>query len=299
MSSPASAAVPDSAHDASFSHYQVVIQPNQTWLRIDWHSIWEYRDLLKLLVRREFLWKYKQTVLGPLWFVVQPLLTTIVFTVIFGHVAHISTDGLPPLLFYLCGLLGWKYLEQNITNGGAIFTNNAYLFGKVYFPRLIMPLSLVTSNLFALALQFVTFLAFYFYFKFCTPAGATFGMNIHVLWLPLLIAQTALLSLGVTLWMSSMTAKYRDLIHLLAFITQLWMFATPVIYPLSNVPPRWKWIADLNPMTAIVEGFRACLLGISALNPATLSISIGMTLLIVLSGILAFQRTERTFIDTV
>lgn len=285
--------------EAHLANYEVRIEPNQSWLRIDWRSIWEYRDLLKLLVRREFLWKYKQTVLGPLWFVVQPLLTTIVFTVIFGHVAHISTDGTPPVLFYLCGLLGWKYLEQNITNGGAIFTNNAGLFGKVYFPRLIMPLSLVTSNLFALALQFVTFLAFYFYFKIFTSTGASFGMNVNVLWLPLLIAQTALLSLGVTLWMSSMTAKYRDLIHLLAFITQLWMFATPVIYPLSNVPAKWKWIADLNPMTAIVEAFRFCLLGTGALSPLTLGLSIGMTLLIVLSGVLVFQRTERTFIDTV
>lgn len=289
----------DPAGNLQLSNYEVVIEPNQSWLRIDWQQIWEYRDLLGLLVRREFLWKYKQTILGPLWFVLQPLLKTIVFTVIFGRVAQISTDGLPPLLFYLCGLLGWTYLEQNLTTGGTIFTTNAYIFGKVYFPRLVMPLSLIVSNLFALGLQFISFLSFYFYFKFFTTTGAAFAMQPNAVLVPLLVIQVGALSLGVCLWMSSLTAKYRDLIHLLQFLIQLWMFATPIIFPLSKVKAEYRWIMNLNPMTAIVESFRYCLLGTGAVTPLTMLISIGLTLVICISGILMFQRTERTFIDTV
>jgi lipopolysaccharide transport system permease protein len=223
----------------------------------------------------------------------------VVFTIVFGRIANISTNGLPPVLFYLCGLLSWNYVQQNLANGGTVFITNASMFGKVYFPRLVVPLAMIISNLFAFALQLVSFFGFFVYFKFFTPAATSFGLHHGAFFLPLLIAQTAALSLGVCLWMSSLTAKYRDLTHLLQFLIQLWMFATPVIYPLSNVPAKWKWLADLNPMSAIVEAFRLCLLGTGALDAHTVTLSVCITLAVLGTGVLMFQRTERTFIDTV
>jgi lipopolysaccharide transport system permease protein len=278
------------------SNYQIIIEPNRHWLRFDWRPLWEYRDLLILMVRRDFLAKYKQTVLGPVWFVLQPLMTTAMFVVVFSKVARMSTDGLPPILFYFCGLLAWNYFQQNIIAGAATFTANAHIFGKVYFPRLILPLSTVISNLFAFALQLVMFLAIYVYYK---STGVPLTLNWSIALVPVLIMATAALSLGVSLWMSSLTAKYRDLIHLFQFLTQLWMFATPLIYPLSSVEGKWKLVASLNPMAAIVELFRYALLGVGSPSTFAVGCSIGFTLITLITGILAFQRTERTFIDTV
>lgn len=287
------------ADSMTLAAHETIIQPNQAWLRVDWAQLWEYRDLLALLVHREFASKYKQTILGPAWFILQPLMFSLVLTIFFGHVAKVSTDGIPPVLFYLCGQLGWNYLQQNLMTGGAIFTNNAALFGKVYFPRLVVPLSVVLSNLFACVLQLVSFLVIYIGFVLLVPQARGLHLTPAAVLLPLLFLHTAALSLGVCLWMSSLTAKYRDLSQVMQLFVQLWMFASPVIFPLSNFSPKWRWAAEINPMTAILESFRLCLLGKGTLTPLSLAMSIGVTLALLLTGMLIFQRTERTFIDTV
>jgi lipopolysaccharide transport system permease protein len=279
--------------------YEVVIEAGRNGLRVDWRELWEYRDLLYLLVRRDFVAKYKQTVLGPAWVVLQPLMMTLVFTVLFGHVVQIPTDGIPRPLFYFCGFAAWNYFAQNLGAASTTFTASAYLFEKVYFPRLIIPLSAVISNLLAFALTLATFFGFFLYFKLFTEAGSAVAIGWSALLLPVLVVYTAALSLGVALWMSSLTAKYRDLAHVMSFLTQVWLYATPVIYPLSEVHGRLRWIAEANPMTAVVESFRYCLLGTSSLTADTLIISLTLTGLLLLTGARMFRATERTFVDTV
>jgi lipopolysaccharide transport system permease protein len=281
------------------ANYELVIRPTRGWLNLNLGDLWRYRDLLFLLVHRDFVAKYKQTILGPAWFVLQPLLTTLVFTVIFGHVAKIPTDGLPPVLFYLCGLLSWNYLAQTFQSTSGTLVTNADLFGKVYFPRLVVPLSAVMSNLLAFALQLATFLCFWIYFKFFSTAGASLGFSGATIALPLVVLQIAALSLGVGLWLSALTAKYRDFTHLSGFIVQIWMYATPVIYPLSQIPERWRWVVVLNPMTMPVETIKYMLLGQGVVVPFYLALSVSMTMVLLLSGVLVFNRVEKTFVDTV
>lgn len=279
--------------------FRATIRARQRWLHLPFREIADYRDLLFLLVRRDFVAKYKQTLLGPLWFIIQPLLTTLVFTIIFGNVAKIPTDGLPPVLFYLCGLLGWTYFAQTFNTTSTTFVTNAPLFGKVYFPRLIVPLSVTISNLLAFALNLLIFCGFLAYFNLFTPAGDDLQITWNACLLPLLIVQLAATALGVGLWVSALTAKYRDLTHLSAFLIQLLMYATPVIYPLSQIPSSWQWLASLNPMTMIVENFRLMFLGQATASVALTLLSAGISLVLLISGVLLFQRTERTFIDTV
>jgi len=278
--------------------FEIVLRPDTGWRSLELASLWQYRDLLSLLVWRDFVSKYKQTILGPLWFIIQPLSMTLVFTVIFGKIAGLSTDGLPPVLFYLCGQLGWNYFAQNLSSNSATFVANAGLFGKVYFPRLVVPLAALVSNLFAFAIQVATFVCFYIYFKYGRGAGG-FGMDWRVILLPLLVLQTAILSLGVGLVMSALTAKYRDLTHLSALLIQVWMYATPVIYPLSGFPVRWRWIAALNPMTPIVEAFRLLLLGVGTVEPLHIVCSIATTVVVTIAGLMLFNRIEKTFVDIV
>jgi lipopolysaccharide transport system permease protein len=279
-------------------NFEIVLRPSTSWPSLELAAIWQYRDLLSLLVWRDFVSKYKQTILGPLWFVVQPLCMTLVFTVIFGNVAGLSTDGLPPVLFYLCGQLGWNYFAQNFSSNSATFVSNAGLFGKVYFPRLVVPLAALVSNLFAFLIQVATFACFYIYFKYGRGAGG-FGMDWHAFLLPLLILQTAVLSLGVGLVISALTAKYRDLTHVTALLIQVWMYATPVIYPLSAFPLEWRWVASINPMTPIVEGFRLLLLGVGTVQPVDLISSIAITIAVTVGGLMLFGRIEKTFVDIV
>ncbi len=277
---------------------EYTIKPTSGWQYLDWREIWDYRDLLFLLVRRDFISRYRQTILGPLWFIIQPLIMTVVFTIIFNRFARLPTDELPPMLFYLCGLLPWSYFSQTLGSNFNIFMANRDLFGKVYFPRLVVPLANCLSGLFAFAIQAATFFAFWLYFKFFTAAGTTFGARAGVVWLPLLLAQAALLSMGVGFWMSALTAKYRDLIHLNSFIIQLWLYGTPIIYPLSRVPDEWRWLVVLNPMSTIVENFKYVLLGQGVVLPVYNLVSLALTLLIFVSGLFLFQKVERTFIDT-
>lgn len=286
-------------HVPATDAYELILQPSKGLLRIDWHGLMHYRDLLFLLVRRDFLAQYKQTVLGPLWFIIQPLLTTLVFTVIFGSVAKIPTDGMPPMLFYLCGMCVWSYFAACFGAISSTFITNANLFGKVYFPRLILPLSVVLSKLIAFVIQLATFLAFLIYFLFFTKAGAAIHITGWIWSIPFLLLLSAALGLGVGLWISALTTKYRDLVHLSAFLTQLWMYATPVVYPVSQVPERWKWLAALNPMTGIVEAFRKAFLGAGDTTPYLLGTSLALTTIILFTGLILFSHAEKTFVDTV
>ena len=276
-----------------------VIEANRSWFRVPWREVLEYRDLIRLLVRRDFVATYKQTVLGPAWYVIQPLTQTLIFTVIFGHVAKISTDGMPKILFYLCGSLGWSYFSRCMGGTASTFTGNAGVFGKVYFPRLVMPISQVLTGLIGFCIQLLTFLCFWVYFKFFTPAGAAIHMSPAVILVPFFLLQSAALGMGVGLVISSLTAKYRDFGLLFGYLSRLWMYATPIVYPLSIVPEKWRWVSALNPMTATVESFRYLFLGTGTLRPIFLVSSACSTLLILLIGVMAFSRTERNFIDTV
>jgi lipopolysaccharide transport system permease protein len=279
--------------------YELIIQPSKGLLRIDWHGMLHYRDLLFLLVRRDFVAQYKQTILGPLWFIIQPLLTTLVFTVIFGSVAKIPTDGLPPMLFYLCGMCVWSYFAACFGSISTTFITNANLFGKVYFPRIILPMSVVVSKLIAFGIQLATFLAILAYFIFFTNAGESVHITSWIWLLPFLLVLSAALGLGVGLWISALTTKYRDLVHLATFLTQLWMYATPVVYPVSQIPDRWLWLAALNPMTGIVEAFRKAFLGAGGASAYLLGMSVCIAALILLTGLILFSRAEKTFVDTV
>ena len=281
------------------SNYEIVIRPTRDWFHLNLADLWRYRDLLFLMVHRDFVARYKQTILGPAWFILQPLLMTVVFTIIFGEIAKIPTDRLPPMLFYLTGLLGWNYFAQIFQNTSGTLVTNAALFDKVYFPRLVVPLSAVISNLFAFALQLTTLLAVWIYFKLFTGAGGLFGFSVSIVWFPLVLLHVTALSLGVGLWVTALTAKYRDLAFLSGFVIQIWFYATPVIYPFSQIPERWRWIAVLNPMTMPVEAFKVMFLGRGTIISAYVALSIGVTFLLLLSGILVFNKVEKTFVDTV
>jgi lipopolysaccharide transport system permease protein len=282
----------------SSSDYEIVIRPTRGW-NLHLAELWQYRDLLLLLVYRDFSAKYKQTVLGPAWFILQPLLTSAVFSVVFAGAIRIPTDGIPPILFYFTGLLGWNYFAQTFGSVSGTFVNNVGIFGKVYFPRLIVPLSTVVSNLLTFALQLGTMLCFWLYFKCFTATGTQFGLSAAVVWAPLVVLQIGVLSFGAGLWLTALTAKYRDFVLLSGFIVQLWMYATPVIYPLSQISDRWRWIAIANPMAMPVEALKYMFLGQGVLAPGYAAASVGMTLLALVSGIVVFKRVEKTFIDTV
>jgi len=273
-----------------------IIKPVTGWFDIHLGELWRYRDLIMLFVRRDFVAVYKQTILGPLWFLLQPLFTTIVFTVIFGKIAKIPTDGLPQVLFYLSGIVVWNYFANCLNKTSDTFVANAGIFGKVWFPRLSVPISIVISNLITFAIQFVLFLCFWVYFLL---SGSTINPQPLILILPLLILQMAALGLGCGIIVSSLTTKYRDLTYLVGFGVQLWMFATPVVYPISRIPARFQWIIALNPMAPIVELFRYAFLGAGTIIPWQIGLSILNTIIILFIGIILFSRIEKSFMDTV
>jgi len=280
---------------------ETVIQPGRGWLRVPWRELWEYRDLLWQFLQRDFSTKYRQTLLGPVWFVLQPLMLTAVFTVVFGRLARLPTDNTPPVLFYLCGLLSWTYFAQTMPAIAGTFTANAHLFGKIYFPRLTVPLSVALGNHVALGIQFLTFVALWVYYRtFSDFADHNLTPLLPALGLLLLAqAQIMILALGVGCLLAAATGKYRDLQHVLPVLVQLWFYATPVVYPLSMISTeaRWRWVATLNPMTAPVEAMKMALLGESSWNPGLAIGAWGMTLAVLLVGLAAFSRAERTVID--
>lgn len=281
-------------------NYDIVIRPRQAWLYFDWRGVVAYRDLLFLLVRRDFIARYKQTILGPAWFILNPVITTLVYTLIFSRVLGVSTGGVPPVLFYLSGLLGWSYFANLVGTAGSTFTGNAALFGKVYFPRLVVPLALVLSNAISFLIQLLTFLAVMGWTALqghFTISGERLVVALAAT--PLCLLHSALLGLGVGLLLSSLTAKYRDFQHLLPFLVNLWMYATPVIYPVSHIPKDFAWLATLNPMASVVEVLRYLYLGTTPMPWSVTAASGLVSVLICVAGILVFQRTARTFIDTV
>jgi lipopolysaccharide transport system permease protein len=258
--------------------------------------LWHYRDLILLFVRRDFIAIYKQTILGPLWYLIQPLLTTLVFWVIFDRVARLSTDGLPPVLFYLSGVIVWRYFADCLQKTSNTFLGNARLFGKVYFPRLTVPVSIVISNLISFAIQFALFACFWMYYQ---KHGAHIELRASIVLLPLLVLQMAALGLGCGIIISSLTTKYRDLAQLVGFGVQLWMFATPVVYPASIVPEKWHWLLSINPMFSILETFRYTLMGVGSINVADSLLSMVMTVFLLAAGVLLFSRVEKNFMDVV
>lgn len=279
---------------------EIVIRPRAAWLRLDLKELADFRDLMWLLVRRDFVAKYKQTILGPAWFVLQPLMTTLVFTLLFSGVLGIKTGNVPPILFYLCGQLAWNYFGQTLNGTGNTFTHNAHLFSKVYFPRLVVPLAVSISNLVAFGVQLGLFLVVYAWYAVTQPAAIQPSWLIVTL--PLVLVQTGLTAFGVGLWIAGLTAKYRDFAHLLGFLTQLWMYGTPVIYPLSTLleklPPHWQWLAYVNPMTAPVETFKAAFLGAGTVTPTLVLVSVAISVVVGVTGLFYFQRVERSFVDT-
>ena len=278
------------------SENMTVIRPVSGWFDIHLSELWRYRDLIMLFVRRDFVAVYKQTILGPLWFLIQPLLTTIVFTVIFGRIAKIPTDGMPQMLFYMSGVVAWNYFAGCLNKTSDTFGGNAHLFGKVYFPRLTVPISIVISNLLTFAIQFTLFLCLLVYFS---VNGSTVNLQPSVVFLPLLVLQMAALGLGFGIIVSSLTTKYRDLTQLVGFGVQLWMFATPVVYPSSQIPSKWQWLIALNPVAPIIEFFRFSFLGAGTVNPLQIGLSTLTTLLVLATGIVLFSRIEKSFMDTV
>lgn len=276
--------------------WTTVIEPNRNLLQINFRELWHYRDLIWLFAKRDIQTIYKQTVLGPLWFIIQPLFTTVMYTFVFGRLAKIGTDGIPYTLFYYGGTMLWNYFSVQLTNSMDTFTANAALFGKVYFPRMTVPVSKMVSNLVATIIQFATLMGFYVYFIL---RGETVRPNLAALALPLILLQLAMLSTGFGVIISSLTTKYRDLRHLMAFGINLWMYATPVIYPLSIVEGKLRVLMYINPVTAPLELFRYGFYGTGDVNRAALSASAGVTVLVFLLGVTVFNRNERRFVDVV
>jgi lipopolysaccharide transport system permease protein len=277
-------------------NWSLIIRPQRAWWDLRLGDLWRYRDLVWLFVWRDFVAYYKQTILGPLWYLVQPILTTVVFTIIFGNIAQLSTDGLPPFLFYLAGNTVWTYFSACLTSTSNTFTSNAGLFGKVYFPRLAIPVSIVISNIISFGIRMLVFLGFLMYFLW---ADVDVKPNWWILLLPALLFIMAGLGLGLGIIVSSLTTKYRDLQQLVSFGVQLLMYGTPVIYPLSSIQGTWRWLILANPMTPVIEIFRLAFLGTSSMSPIYLLYSFSFVLVVLLIGILVFNRVENTFMDTV
>jgi lipopolysaccharide transport system permease protein len=276
---------------------EVVFRANRSWWRIPVREIWEYRDLMWLMVRRDFTAVYKQSILGPVWYVIQPLVTTLTFTVVFGQLARIGTDGTPSFLFYLSGIMLWTYFQACLNTVATSLMDNAHVFGKVYFPRLVVPLALVITNLGQLAINFVLYAGFWVYYAYFTPASLQMGWSL--LAFPVLVLQTAMVGLGSGLWLAALTAKYRDLRFALGFLSQIWMFVTPIVYPTSVVMDRHLWILALNPMAGVVDYARHLLLGTPVMEPMVGAIGALVGLLIFLSGLLYFNKVQRAFVDTI
>ena len=268
--------------------WDVEIKPVHSWFNLNIREIIKYWDLILLFVRRDFVVFYKQTILGPLWYIIQPLFNTLVFTVIFGKVAKIPTDGIPQFLFYLSGTVVWSYFATCLGQTGSTFVSNAQIFGKVYFPRITVPISIAIVSIFQFIIQFLIFICFFFYFWY---RGSDLNPNIYMLTLPLILLHMATLSVGMGLIISAATAKYRDLTFAMTFLVQLWMYITPIVYPLSQVPDKYKIFFVINPMTAVVESFRNAFFGVSALVTQELFLSIAITIFV--------TKVEKTFMDTV
>ncbi len=279
--------------------WTTIIKPRERLLQVNLRELWDYRDLLGLFVKRNITTQFKQTVLGPLWYIIQPAMTVIMYMVVFGGIAQISTDGLPQPLFYLSGICLWQYFNDCLTKTSSTFTANAGIFGKVYFPRLVVPLSTVISNLLRFAVQFGLFLVVYAIYQLFIIPGQI-HTNWYALLLPVLVVMLAGLALGFGILFSSMTTKYRDMTLLLDYFVRLWMYATPVIYPLSTITnEKLHFVMSLNPLTGIVEAFKYGMLGQGEFSWGMLAYSFVFMLALLIVGIVIFNRVQRNFMDTV
>lgn len=279
------------------------ISPKRKLIELNFEEIWRYKDLLFLFVKRDIITVYKQTILGPLWYIIQPLFTTITFTLIFNNLANIPTgNGIPAFLFNLAGLSCWNYFSTCLTSTSNTFKSNQGIFGKVYFPRVITPLSVVISNLVRFGIRLLVFTGFYVYFAFFTDAASNASPTYALLLLPVLIALMALLGLGIGMIISSLTTKYRDLTYLVGFGMQLLMYGSAVMYPLSYFKeklPEYSWIIEYNPVTTFIELFRYMTLGVGQFSVTTFLYALGASVVCFLLGLIVFNRTEKSFIDTV
>lgn len=273
-----------------------IIKPKSGLLDIDFSEIWRYRDLLIMFVKRDIVTFYKQTILGPLWFFIQPLFTTIMFMVVFGGLAGISTNGLPQGLFYMAGILCWNYFSDCLNRTSTTFKENQQIFGKVYFPRVVVPLSIVVANLVRFGIQFILFIIIYLFYL---SKGIAVHPNSGAFLLPLLLLIIAGLSLGFGMIITAMTTKYKDLIFLVQFGVQLWMYATPIIYPLSATPEKYRWLIVANPMTAVIETFKFGFLNQQPFELFYLLYSAGFMVVILFLGIIIFNKVEKGFMDTI
>jgi lipopolysaccharide transport system permease protein len=276
--------------------WDLIIRPKAGLFELNIKEIFHYRDLIGLLVKRDLASIYKQTVLGWLWFIIQPLFTTFVFMFAFGGIAKIGTDGIPQPIFYFCGTTLWSYFSQSLTKSSETFVANAGIFGKIYFPRFTVPISYTVTNALSMAVQFVALLVIYLYYL---VIGYHFETSLLILLLPLLIIQLGMLGTGIGITISALTTKYRDLKQLLGFGMSLWMYATPIVYPLSQVPDKLRWIFVINPVSSVVETFRFALLGKGTFDPVAWGVSFVVTLIFFILGIVVFNYSERTFIDVV
>jgi lipopolysaccharide transport system permease protein len=282
----------------TLEQYTLVIEPKTRLLDLNLKEVWRYRDLLMLFVRRDFVAVYKQTIFGPLWFFIQPIFTTIMFMVVFGGIAKMSTDGLPQAVFYLAGIVSWNYFAEALKTTSETFVANANIFGKVYFPRVITPLSIVVSKLLTFLVQFTLFLFVFFYYYGFTDANLQ--PNATLLLIPVLIVITAGLALGLGLLITALTTKYRDFRFLIGFAIQLGMYATPIIYPLSTIEnEKLKLVILANPMTSIIETFRYAFTGSGDFSWMALGYSFAIMLVLLSVGVLSFNKVEKTFMDTV
>ena len=271
------------------------IKPQNSVFNLHLKDVWEYRDLLWLLVRRDFVSFYKQTILGPLWFFIQPIFTTIVFTVIFSSLAKLSTNGAPPALFYLAGTVAWNYFSDCLTKTSTVFKDNANIFGKVYFPRLIMPLSIIFSNLVKFGVQLILFVLMLFYYLLEHRVQP----NWYILLFPVVVFLMAILGLGIGLIVTALTTKYRDLAFIVTFGMQLLMYATPVIYPLAAAPAKYRTLITLNPMSGLIETFRYGFLGTGQFYTGAFTYSVVASIIIFILGLIVFNKVEKNFVDTV
>jgi lipopolysaccharide transport system permease protein len=278
-------------------HWDLIIRPHTSWFDLQLKEVWRYRDLVWLFVQRDFAAQYKQTILGPLWHLIQPLLTTMIFLFLFGNVAHIATDGIQPLLFYMSGITIWNYFSACLTNTANTFLGNAYIFGKVYFPRLVIPLSVVISNIIRFGIQFALLLVFMVVFLF---KGVPLHFSPFWLLIPLLIIVMAGIALGLGIIISSLTTKYRDLSLFLTFAVQLGMYVTPVAFPMSFlIGKSYKWVVNLNPLAPVVESFRYCLFGKGTVTIGGLAYSAIFMMASLAVGAIIFNKVEKDFMDTI
>ena len=276
--------------------WDTVISPKRDFIYFNFREIFKYRDLIFLFIKRDFVTFYKQTILGPLWYIIQPLINAIVFTIIFGNLAKIPTEGVPPFIFYLAGNIIWGYFAICLNSTSNTFVRNSDIFGKVYFPRITIPISNIFIGMLQFFIQFIVFVCFLIYFYF---SGSSINIDFTLIFIPLLLFQVAITGLGFGLMISSLTSKYRDLTFVMSFGVQLWMYATPIVYPLSLVSEKYRILFCLNPMTSVVESFRYIFFKESVIKLEYIFISIFISILVLILGMIFFNKTEKSFLDTV